>query len=150
MPTLFPQHSLVKDVHVPKTHSAKILLQDLQCSFFFPASLPHRKLDKGFLIFSQMVKGIWKQLMTYVGIDWATDFKRTYFPALDRGQSLHPLRCFQSRPVRKLKLLVGERPTRVCMPRYVDYNVSSCAPSFCFTLSLTLSSQFVPKNIDDF
>jgi hypothetical protein len=58
----------------PKYLDADNHFHALQCSFLFPSSNSHQKLEIGLLIFSQIDLRIWKQLITYVGIAWAIDF----------------------------------------------------------------------------
>jgi hypothetical protein len=68
-------------------------------------------------ILSQLAIGIWKQLITKVGIAWITAFKKVSFPALDMGLSTTPLMRFQTISYKKLKVAVGDLPTEVGIPK---------------------------------
>jgi len=91
--------------------------QDHQCNFFLPSSIPHQWFDIVVLILSQIATGKRKQLITYNGIAWMTDFNIISLPALERGRSLHPLSFFHIRSGRKLKVFVGDPPTEDGMPK---------------------------------
>jgi hypothetical protein len=61
--------------------------------------------------------GIWKQLITYDGIAWMTDLRKTPFPALDIGLSEQPLILFHMRSNKKRKTLTGDLPTSMGIPK---------------------------------
>jgi hypothetical protein len=56
-----------------------------QYIFFFLSSLPHQWSAIDRQIFSRVATGIWKQLITYVGIAWIIDLNIGSFPDRERG-----------------------------------------------------------------
>jgi len=88
--------------------------------FQVPSSFPpHQNLQMALSILSQTLRGILKQLITYVGIDCMTALIRTPLPEKERFLFFQPFNLVLIRSTRNLKTWLLDLPMWVGSPRYL-------------------------------
>lgn len=90
-----------------------------------------------------------KQDITYVGSAWATDFKRTSLPPLERNFADHELIRSFSRFRTKANTCRFELHIFSGSPRYMPMPPSLWIPKVCFSVPFSSCGTFLPNKIAD-
>lgn len=121
-----------------------------QWMLLWSSELPHQNLLIAFWISLQMLRGILKTLIAYLGMAWAIALISTSFPPQEKNLLCQLVSLLRTLNLMSLKKLIFLLPTIDGSPRYF-----SCFDTM-FKLKMLLISSIYPwlmlmlKNIEDF